>query len=76
MAFNWFQCKKCGTLIKKDSSPSPNGCPKGSFHEWHKLAEVGNTNYQCKKCGATIQAKSNPSSNGCPNGSFHEWHKL
>ena len=49
MALYWFQCKKCVTLIKKDSSPSSSGCPKGSLHDWHKLAEVGDTNFQCKK---------------------------
>ena len=76
MALYWFQCKKCETLIKKDSSPSSSSCPKGSFHEWHKLAEVGDTNFQCKKCAATIQAKSSPSSSGCPRGSFHDWKKL
>ena len=76
MAIYWFQCKKCEALIKKDSSPSSSGCPKGSYHDWHKLAEVGDTNYQCKKCGATIQAKSSPSSSGCPSASYHDWKKL
>ena len=76
MALYWYQCKKCETLIKKDSSPSSIGCPKGSLHDWKKLAEVGDINYQCKKCGATIQAKANPSSIGCPNASLHDWKKL
>jgi predicted Zn-ribbon and HTH transcriptional regulator len=76
MTLNWFQCKKCAMLIKKDSLPNPSACPKGNLHYWHKLAEVGETNYQCRKCGATIQAKSSPSSFACPNGSLHDWRKL
>lgn len=76
MALHWFQCTKCETLIKNDSSPRSSGCPKGSFHDWNKLAEVGDKNYLCKKCGTTIQADSSPRSSGCPNGSFHDWRKL
>jgi len=76
MALNWYQCKKCETLIKKDSTPNYSGCPKGSNHDWNKLGEIGDTNYQCKKCGITIQAKANPSYSGCPKGSNHDWKKL
>lgn len=76
MSQSWYQCKKCKSTITKDGTPNSPGCPGGSFHEWHKLAEVGNTNYQCRKCNTTIQAKSNPTSPGCPGGSFHEWRKL
>ena len=76
MALHWFQCEKCETLIKNDSSPRSSGCPSGHQHDWHKLAEVGDKNYLCKKCGTTIQADSNPRSSGCPNGSFHDWRKL
>jgi predicted nucleic acid-binding Zn-ribbon protein len=76
MALYWFQCTKCETLIKKDSSPNSSGCPSGHFHDWKKLAEIGDTNYQCKKCGTTIQAKASPSSSGCPSGHFHDWKKL
>jgi len=76
MSVNWYQCKKCEALIKKDSSPSNSGCPKGSFHDWHKLGEIGDINFQCKKCGALIQAKSSPSNSGCPASSFHDWKKL
>jgi predicted Zn-ribbon and HTH transcriptional regulator len=76
MALYWFQCKKCVTLIKQDRLPSSSGCPKGSFHDWKKLADVGDTNFQCKKCGTLIQAKALPSSSGCPSGHFHDWKKL
>lgn len=73
MAINWYQCKKCETLIKQDASPKSAGCPKGSFHDWNKLGELGTKNYLCKKCGTNIQTDSTPKSAGCPNGSFHDW---
>lgn len=76
MAIHWFQCRECETLIKKDSSPSSLGCPKGHHHDWKKLAEVGDTNYQCRECGTTIQANASPSSLGCPSGGHHNWKKL
>jgi rubrerythrin len=76
MALSWYQCKNCGTAIKKDSSPSNSGCSAKTFHSWTKLAEVGDTNYSCKKCGTTIQAKSSPSNSGCPSSTFHSWTKL
>lgn len=41
MAINWYQCKKCETLIKQDASPKSSGCPQGSFHDWNKLGELG-----------------------------------
>jgi hypothetical protein len=34
---NHYQCEKCGTAIKSTSTPSTEGCPKGSSHKWHKL---------------------------------------
>ena len=37
MSLDWYQCKKCETLIKQDASPKNAGCPKGSFHDWKKL---------------------------------------
>lgn len=76
MSLNWYQCKKCGTALKKDSSPNSSGCPEGHYHEWLKLAEVGDTNYQCKYCSTIIQAKSSPTYSGCPAGHYHEWKKL
>lgn len=76
MAINWYQCRKCDTLIKKDSTPSTSGCTKASFHSWTKLGEIGDINYQCRKCGITIQCKSTPSTSGCSAASFHSWQKL
>lgn len=76
MAIYWYQCKKCGTAIKKDSGPNTNGCPKAPLHSWTKLGELGDTNYICKKCGITIQTRSGPNTNGCPNASLHSWTKL
>lgn len=76
MALSWYQCKYCGTTIKKDSSPNTSGCTSKSFHSWVKLADVGNTNYQCKKCGTLIQANSSPNTSGCTEASFHSWVKL
>lgn len=76
MALNWYQCKNCGTAIKKDSSPNSVGCTVKSLHAWTKLGEIGDTNYQCKKCGTTIQTKASPSSVGCPSASLHSWTKL
>jgi DNA-directed RNA polymerase subunit RPC12/RpoP len=76
MSVYWFQCNKCSTLIKKDSTPNSSSCPAGSSHSWYRLGEVGDVNYQCKKCGATVQTKSTPNSSGCPDGSSHSWTKL
>lgn len=76
MALSWYQCKKCRTTIKKDSTPSSSGCSATTFHQWTKLAEIGDTNYSCKKCGTVIQAKTTPSSSNCPNATFHQWTKL
>jgi len=73
---NWYQCKKCGAAIKKESSPNSSGCPSGSYHSWQNLGEVGQNNYQCKKCGLVVQTKSTPSSSGCPSSSYHSWTKL
>lgn len=71
MALRWYQCKNCGTAIRKDRSPSNSVCSAKTFHSWIKLAEVGETNYSCKKCGTTIQAKSSPSNSGFPDSTFH-----
>ena len=76
MTISWYQCEKCETLIKNDSTPKSPGCPKGHQHDWNKLAEVGDKNYLCKKCGATIQANSSPKAPGCPRGHQHDWRKL
>ena len=76
MNLYWYQCKKCGTVIKAKSTPSTSGCSKATFHQWTRLAEVGDINYSCKKCGTVVQAKSTPSTSGCPNATFHQWTKL
>jgi len=76
MALYWFQCTKCRTTITKESFPSSAGCSNGSTHNWHKLAEVGSSNFNCSKCGTTIQAKTFPDSAGCVNGTTHQWHKV
>jgi predicted Zn-ribbon and HTH transcriptional regulator len=76
MALSWYQCKNCGTSVKKDSQPNSSGCSKQSSHSWTKLGEVGDTNYSCKKCGTTVQTKSSPNSSGCPESSSHSWTKL
>jgi predicted RNA-binding Zn-ribbon protein involved in translation (DUF1610 family) len=73
---NWYQCKNCGIAIKKDSTPSINGCSVKTSHSWTRMAEVGENNYSCKKCGTVIQAKSTPSINGCPDSTSHSWSKL
>ena len=76
MSIKWFQCQKCNTLIKQDSTPSSLHCSAGSTHSWHNLGELGSFNYQCKKCGTTVQCKNLPSSLYCPTGATHSWHKL
>jgi len=76
MALSWYQCKNCGTAIKKDGTPNNSGCSAKAFHSWTKLGEVGTTNYSCKKCGITVQTKSTPSNSGCPQAAFHSWTKL
>jgi len=76
MALYWYQCKNCRTLIKKESSPNTSFCPASSYHDWKRLAEVGDITYQCKNCGASIRAKSSPSTSFCPNASYHSWIRL
>lgn len=72
----WYNCKKCGTVIKNNRKPNSNGCPADAFHVWNELAPVGDKNYCCKNCGATIQAARKPFSGGCPNTGFHVWNEL
>lgn len=76
MALRNYLCSKCGTPVKKDSSPTTTGCPEGGGHSWHNLGDVGDNSYQCKKCSVVINAKSNPTLSGCPDGGNHSWHKL
>ena len=79
MAINWYQCNRCDTLIKKDSTPSTSGCSKAGnhCHSWTKLGEIGDINYQCVKCGTTIQCRSTPSTSGCSSSNHcHSWQKL
>ena len=76
MATYWYQCRHCGTTIRKDSSPNSNGCPDSSSHAWSNLGTVGDSNYQCKKCGTTVQTRSTPNASGCPEASSHSWSKL
>lgn len=71
-----YQCRKCGTLLVANSSPSNLGCPKGSSHHWTNLGETGDKNYQCKKCGTLIKARVSPTNLGCPQGASHQWIKL
>jgi predicted nucleic acid-binding Zn-ribbon protein len=76
MSLYWFQCEKCETLIKNDSTPRLNGCPEGHSHDWNKIGEVGDRNFQCKKCGIVVQIDSTPRLNGCPKGHSHDWKKM
>ena len=71
-----YQCKKCGTHVQKESTPSSFNCPEGGSHQWTDLGEVGSTNYQCKKCGLLLQSKNTPSSFNCSEGGSHQWTKL
>ena len=73
---NNYQCKKCGTLVQANSTPSTSGCPKGGSHSWTNLGKVGDKTYQCKKCGTLVKADSTPSTSGCPSGSSHSWNRL
>lgn len=76
----WFGCERCGHTIRQGSTPSQSGCPthKHKEHRWHKVAELGETNYQCERCGTHVYAKSRPSTSGCPTHEYkeHRWHKL
>lgn len=71
-----YQCKKCGTHITNDKTPSVLNCPKGGHHQWTDLGEVGTTNYQCKKCGLLLKSKNTPSVLNCLSGGHHQWTKL
>ncbi|MCQ2307416.1 MAG: hypothetical protein MJ000_07625 [Bacteroidales bacterium] len=71
-----YQCKKCGTLIQSEKTPSSFNCPKGGMHQWQDLGEVGTDTYQCKKCGLIVNSKKTPSSFGCTSGGMHQWNKL
>lgn len=74
----WYMCKNCGKTVRQSSTPNYVGCQSNhKFHEWTKLAEVGETNYQCRNCGTDINAKSTPSYVGCPTEKkMHQWTKL
>lgn len=76
MSLDWYQCKKCETLLKNTVSPRSNGCPSGGQHDWNRLGEVGNTDYLCKKCSTHIQTDKSPRSNGCLKGGQHDWKRL
>jgi predicted nucleic acid-binding Zn-ribbon protein len=71
-----YQCKKCGTVIQSNSSPSSSGCPSGGLHSWTNLGDTGDKNYQCKKCGTLLHSNNTPSSSGCPSDGLHSWTKL
>lgn len=71
-----FQCKKCGTLVQSNSTPTSSGCPSGGFHSWVNLGETGSKNFQCKKCGTLVRSNNTPPSSGCPSENFHSWVKL
>ncbi|GMO34629.1 MAG: hypothetical protein Ta2B_15060 [Termitinemataceae bacterium] len=71
-----YQCNKCGTVVKSKSTPSAQGCPSATFHNWCSLGAIGDISYQCNKCGTVVQAQSTPSAQGCPNDTFHNWTKL
>lgn len=71
-----YQCKKCGTLIQSEKTPSSFNCLRGGMHQWQDLGELGPVTYQCKKCGITINNKKTPSSFGCTAGGMHQWNKL
>ena len=72
---NW-QCKKCFTVVQKDSMPNTTTCPSGGGHAWLGLGEVGNDSYQCKKCGVIVKSKNIPQGGMCPQGYAHTWSKL
>jgi rubredoxin len=71
-----YQCKKCGTLLQSERTPSMSGCQKGSSHNWHNVGEAGTDTYQCKKCDLMLKSKNVPSTPGCISGTFHQWNKL
>ena len=71
-----YQCRKCGTLVWQDRTPSYSGCPAGGSHSWVSLGNVGSNAYQCKKCGTLVYSERTPSYTGCPAGSSHSWRKL
>ena len=73
--YEW-QCEKCAHQIKKDAPPNVSSCPKGGFHSWKQLGEVGSVEYLCDKCEAQVQTRSQPSVSNCPAGSFHHWTRL
>ena len=72
----YYQCSKCGTVVKSEQMPSTYGCPARGSHQWHQLGKVGNSVYQCRKCGVFVNNERTPSTYGCPQGGSHQWHKL
>ncbi len=71
----WYNCSKCGTVIKQGSFPNSTGCPAKGSHSWSQIAEVGDKNYQCRTCGVTVQTRHSPSGS-CRDGGSHRWTKL
>jgi rubrerythrin len=37
MAMKNYMCKKCGVLVKSNSTPQSSTCPSGGTHTWRKL---------------------------------------
>jgi len=71
--YNYY-CRKCNTVVKKDTSPAPNTCPGGGNHTWSQTGTAGSKPYQCKYCGTVIYCQSTPPPNSCYlNGKNHYW---
>ncbi|MDR0605101.1 MAG: hypothetical protein LBG80_12435 [Bacteroidales bacterium] len=71
-----YQCKKCGTLLQNERTPSSLNCPSGGLHQWNDLGEIGTDAYQCRKCALLVKSKRRPSSFNCTSGGLHQWNKL
>lgn len=71
-----YQCRKCGLVVQKETTPSAAGCQVASLHSWNSLGDVGPDTYHCKKCGTLIKSKGRPCAGGCPDGNNHNWLKI
>ena len=71
-----YQCRKCGLVVQKESTPGQQGCQNAPYHSWVTLGDVGPVTYQCRKCGITVESKGQPGTQGCQSASYHSWAKL
>jgi hypothetical protein len=75
-----YNCFCCKTTVIQSHQPPIRGCPStayNNYHQWNKLAEVGNVNYQCTNCGLVINTNGvSPNTSSCSRSKYHYWSRM